>query len=958
MKKFLLLLLIPTIVNAQTRLDQGGTGANLAPSVAGFVVKATTASTKLSTATTIDPAWLTFLALANCKIVGVTAGGGALECNAGKGEVGTSDVANGSIRPEDADFTSAPSVGNCIKYDSATKWGAGACSGGVADADYGDITVSSSGTAWGIDPSVVKFDDVDNSISLTSGAAMDVGEAWFDYSDGGVIFEGGSSDAIEGALVAFPTTSDKTWTLPDVTGTIVTTGDTGSINSTMLAVGSVTNADVATDAINSNMIIDSTVDFMDAQNSLTLSANPAMDTGEAWFSYSEGGLIFEGVSDSVEGALVAWPSTSDKTWTLPDVTGTIVTTGDTGSVGTAMVANATIRPEDADFTSAPSVGNCIKYDSATKWGAGACGGVSDLDYGDITVSGSGLTWNIDSGVVGTAEIGDASLAFNDVDNTGTIAADPAYAAGEAWFGTTGIIFEGATANLVESLLTVADPTTTDKTWTLPDVTGTIVTTGDTGSINSTMLAVGSVTNTDVATDAINSNMIIDSTIGTADIADGTIGTDDIALNTIQNVDIAPNTITGTEIANDAIAFGEVNNSITLAADPALAAGEAWFGTTGIIFEGATANLVESLLTVADPTTSDKTWTLPDVTGTIITTGDTSTVTSAMIGVDVVAAVDIATGGVDTAEILDASVAFNDINNLGTIVADPAYAAGEAWFGTTGIIFEGATADLVESLLTVADPTTSDKTWTLPNVTGTIVTTGDTGSITSTMLGAGSVTNADVATDAITTTMIVDSTIGGIDIFDGTVTTDDIADGTITNADVGSNILTAANLAASSVGTSELTDATVAFADINNLDTLAADPAYAASEAWFGTTGIIFEGATANTVESLLTVADPTTSDKTWTLPDVTGTLPVTTFSVNTTGQTAAVVGGTVGTPAVATLYDVSVTCTVTTTASTLTACAGVDIHYTPGDGSSRGNINQNVPMLLETSTTADRKSVV
>ena len=53
--------------------------------------------------------------------------------------------------------------------------------------------------------------------------------------------------------------------------------------------------------------------------------------------------------------------------------------------------------------------------------------------------------------------------------------------------------------------------------------------------------------------------------------------------------------------------------------------------------------------------------------------------------------------------------------------------------TTGgtIIFEGSTADDYETTLTVANPT-ADRTITLPNVTGTVVTTGESGSITSGM----------------------------------------------------------------------------------------------------------------------------------------------------------------------------------------------------------------------------------
>jgi hypothetical protein len=50
-----------------------------------------------------------------------------------------------------------------------------------------------------------------------------------------------------------------------------------------------------------------------------------------------------------------------------------------------------------------------------------------------------------------------------------------------------IIFEGATDNAFETTITVADPTA-DRTITIPNVTGTVVTTGDTGTVTSTMFA--------------------------------------------------------------------------------------------------------------------------------------------------------------------------------------------------------------------------------------------------------------------------------------------------------------------------------------------------------------------------------------------------------------------------------------------------------------------------------------
>ena len=63
-----------------------------------------------------------------------------------------------------------------------------------------------------------------------------------------------------------------------------------------------------------------------------------------------------------------------------------------------------------------------------------------------------------------------------------------------------------------------------------------------------------------------------------------------------------------------------------------------------------------------------------------------------------------------------------------------------------IVFEGATDDGFETTLTVADPT-ADRTITLPNETGTVVTTGSSGVVTSTMITDGTIVNADINASA-------------------------------------------------------------------------------------------------------------------------------------------------------------------------------------------------------------------
>jgi hypothetical protein len=97
----------------------------------------------------------------------------------------------------------------------------------------------------------------------------------------------------------------------------------------------------------------------------------------------------------------------------------------------------------------------------------------------------------------------------------------------------------------------------------------------------------------------------------------------------------------------------------------------------------------------------------------------------------------------------------------------------------GIQFEGTTDDGNETRLIAADAT-ADRTITLPNVTGNVVTTGDSGTVTSAMITDGTIVNGDInasaaialsklATGALPTAI----TIASANIVDGTIVNTDI-----------------------------------------------------------------------------------------------------------------------------------------------------------------------------------------
>jgi hypothetical protein len=73
-----------------------------------------------------------------------------------------------------------------------------------------------------------------------------------------------------------------------------------------------------------------------------------------------------------------------------------------------------------------------------------------------------------------------------------------------------------------------------------------------------------------------------------------------------------------------------------------------------------------------------------------------------------------------------------------------------------LVFEGTTADAFETTLTAVDPT-ADRTIYLPNISGTLVSSGDTGTVTSTMILDGTIVNGDINASAA----IADTKLGTI-----------------------------------------------------------------------------------------------------------------------------------------------------------------------------------------------------
>ncbi|TXH04688.1 MAG: hypothetical protein E6R05_02635 [Candidatus Moraniibacteriota bacterium] len=194
-------------------------------------------------------------------------------------------------------------------------------------------------------------------------------------------------------------------------------------------------------------------------------------------------------------------------------------------------------------------------------------------------------------------------------------------------------------------------------------------------------------------------------------------------------------------------------------------------TGGAAFDGSAGTELyfndvdgDGLLTIANLSAA-RTYTLPDVTGTIVTTGDTGSVTGTMILNDtVVLTTDTSgnyvqrvqtsvltglTGGSSGSEGADLTLALDYSQALSGNVG---LAADAAVFGQSGLVFEGTSADNIETFFAVTDPTGSDKTITFPNASGTLILSGHTftGDVTAT-LGSGGTTALTIASDSVALT---------------------------------------------------------------------------------------------------------------------------------------------------------------------------------------------------------------
>jgi hypothetical protein len=347
--------------------------------------------------------------------------------------------------------------------------------------------------------------------------------------------------------------------------------------------------------------------------------------------------------ESTDGDLYIWTGSSFQPITV--ISGNLVNAG-TYDASTNQLSSVTTAGSAAGFTSGsglpdPANSNLNYYVVVDTSGTGSSpapavalappdmlvslGTGSAYQLVDVSNAIAGQTASnisvVASGNISSTDV-QAALQELDAEKVGT--ANPTFT-GNVTIDTAGtLVFEGATADDYETTLTVVDPTA-DRTLSLPNVTGTLVSTGDSGTVTSTMIADGTIANADISASA---------EIAVSKLANGTarqlLQTDSAGTGVefTSNVDI-PGTL-------------DVTGAVTL--DSTLQVVGNISTDASLVFEGATADDFELTLSAADPT-ADVTVTIPASTTTLAGLAVTQSFTKAQRGTPV-ALTDAATIAVD------------------------------------------------------------------------------------------------------------------------------------------------------------------------------------------------------------------------------------------------------------------------------------------------------------------------
>ena len=506
----------------------------------------------------------------------------------------------------------------------------------------------------------------------------------------------------------------------------------------------------------------------------------------------------------------------------------------------------------------------------------------------ITMSGANVTVAGNLTVTGNTE-GDANITLGDA-ATDTVS-----------FGGTitgNLVFEGSSSDSFETTLAPGNPSA-DITLTLPaTASDTIAGIASTQTLSNKTLTTPIITEIDsgstITLDA-TTDIVLDA--GGADVILKDDGTTYGSLSQTGGELVIKSGSSPTTAITMAGANVTIAGNLTVSGTTTTVDSSTVNITTGFIFEGSTDDSFETTLTASDPS-ADRTLTLPDVTGTVISTGNLTEITAlgTLTGATPLVfegstadahetTIAVGNPGSDITLTLPSSASDTIVGRATTDTLTNKTLTSPTVSGLTlsdsSIVYEGSTANSHETTLTVTDPT-ADRTITLPNATGTLITHGMfSGDATVATNGAVTLATVNSDTSAVGSTTVIPVITANAKGLVTSVGTASISTVLTVGADSGSNDSV-------TVGTD-----TLDFSGGTNITTTVSNNDISiALDASPTVTSLIFEGSTADSFETTLAVTDPT-ADRTFTFPNRSGTVAITSdtsFPQSTLVQNPAATG--------------------------------------------------------------------
>jgi hypothetical protein len=289
--------------------------------------------------------------------------------------------------------------------------------------------------------------------------------------DSNIVFEGATDNAFETTLTAVDPTADRTITLPNVSGTVVTTGDSGTVTSTMIADGTIVNADVSATAA----IVYSKLSLGTSIVNADISATAAI----AYSKLSLGTSIVNG-----------------------DISATAAIAYSKLSLGTSIV-NSDVSATAAIAYSKLSLGTSIVNGDISTTAAIAVSKLASSTISGVTLGNNLNTLTIGTGLSGTSYNGSAAITIS-IDSTVVTKAGAQTLTNKTFEDLTTYFADDVDSTKKFQFQVNGVTASTTRTLVIPDRDGTIITSGDTGTVTNAMLG-GSITNDKLTNSKITLN---------------------------------------------------------------------------------------------------------------------------------------------------------------------------------------------------------------------------------------------------------------------------------------------------------------------------------------------------------------------------------------------------------------------------------------------------------------------